>query len=155
MMCNVFFSELSTHSFQQCSACKTVRRIALMRRLRLKNKARRPVLNTLKKRLQHAVRTLRRRSKKVQVLCSNLERLKEKNSAIEASVLEKKVLPVLSACLSIRDTLPNGISSFSRSVSFPRNSRMLCEPAFKPPNDGPSVGSNTVRNGFLSALFFE
>ncbi|KAL3219176.1 hypothetical protein MRX96_030625 [Rhipicephalus microplus] len=83
--------ELSTHSFQQCSACKTVRRIALMRRLRLKNKARRPVLNTLKKRLQHAVRTLRRRSKKVQVLCSNLERLKEKNSAIEASVLEKKI----------------------------------------------------------------
>lgn len=93
MWANIF-SGVSIHSAQQCSACKRVRKVALMRMLRLKNKARRPLLHTARKRLRYAVRTLRRRNKKVQVLRSNLERLQEESSATEATVLEKKVAPV-------------------------------------------------------------
>lgn len=92
----IFFSGVSTHSAKQCTACKRVRKIALMRLLRLKNKVKRPLLNSARKRLRYAVRTLRRTNKKVRVLRSNLERLKEKNSATAATVLEKKVQPVLS-----------------------------------------------------------
>ncbi|KAH9367687.1 hypothetical protein HPB48_012803 [Haemaphysalis longicornis] len=83
---------VSTHSAKQCTACKRVRKIALMRLLRLKNKVKRPLLNSARKRLRYAVRTLRRTNKKVRVLRSNLERLKEKNSATAATVLEKKIL---------------------------------------------------------------
>lgn len=76
----IFFSGVSTHSAIQCTACKSVRKIALMRLLRLKNKVKRPLLNSVRKRLRYAVRTLRRTNKKVRVLHSNLEKLKKKFS---------------------------------------------------------------------------
>lgn len=63
----------------------------MARLLRLKNKVRRPLVKTAGRRLKCAVRTLRRRSKKVHTLHEVVRTLRQRNSSIKENSFEAKV----------------------------------------------------------------
>ncbi|XP_075749355.1 uncharacterized protein LOC142814483 [Rhipicephalus microplus] len=82
---------MPAHMPQRCLKCRKVRRILMARLLRLKNKVRRPLVKTAGRRLKCAVRTLRRRSKKVHTLHEVVRTLRQRNSSIKENSFEAKI----------------------------------------------------------------
>lgn len=79
-----------TRMSQRCWTCRKVRKILIARLLRLKDKARRPLVQTAGVQLKRAVRTLRRRNRKVHTLKEVVRKLREKNSFIKRTSFEEK-----------------------------------------------------------------
>ncbi|XP_075730442.1 uncharacterized protein LOC142772168 [Rhipicephalus microplus] len=91
----LFVPGMPAHMPQRCLKCRKVRRILMARLLRLKIKVRRPLVKTAGRRLKCAVRTLRRRSKKVHTLHEVVRTLRQRNFSIKENRFEAKIKQLL------------------------------------------------------------